>query len=499
MFRNRAHAKARGWVLAGLAALALLTVAVAPAGASTPPGPHGLTAGGIRIGDHSAFVRAVVDFAGGSLIDSLVEATDPNPLDGAARLRLGRHVRTRVRSRSAYGITVELREQGDGLAIDVRAAQRRFKYLSYAVVGSNRLAIDVWKSGPPSRAAEVRRGSRGCLTLGTVRAQPGSVSASGGERYVFENRVLVIVRSQDGRRLGQFSATATHGRWSAQVGYRTGRAQSGTLEALSVSAKDGALACLVQARVGLRPASTPAVAGARVGLRPASTPAVAAPRVRTARARAANPAGTGFSDTPHSQRFGYGSRCPAAPANRYLTAPAGCLTVRLADVDGDGKVDLVLLYTEPGGKNYVYRFTLKVVRASGGVLTTRLPEGDIPAAISRLRNVNGRPGVEIFVHFVHVSTAESVAVYSFGSNRLQLSGELSYGGYDAGLRFGFTCHTAKQPTIVQDDFSLSAAPSTWRHTATTYRWASVGLQKAETQTTTFIGTSAPRSEVGVHC
>jgi hypothetical protein len=310
------------------------------------------------------------------------------------------------------------------------------------------------------------------------------VSASGAEGYVFENRVLVIVRGQDGRRLGQFSATATHGRWSAQVGYRTGRAQSGTLEALSVSAKDGALACLVQARVGLRPASTPAVA---------------APRVRAAGARAANPARTGFSDTPHIQRFGYGSRCPAAPANRYLTAPAGCLTVRLADVDGDGKLDVVLLYTEPGGKNYVHRFTLKVVRASGGVLTTRLPEGDIPAAISRLRNVNGRPGVEIFIHFVHVSTAESVAVYSFGSNRLQLSGELSYGGYDAGLRFGFTCHTAKQPTIVQDDFSLSAAPSTWRHTATTYRWASVGLQKAQTQTTTFIGTSAPRSEVGVHC
>jgi hypothetical protein len=485
MFRKRAHAKARRRVLAGLAALGLLTAGVASAGASTPPRPHGLTADGIRIGDHPAFVRAVVDFPDGWLTNRQVEARDADPLDGIAQLHLGRRARARVRSRSAYGISIELREQGDGLGIDIRAAQGRFKYLSYAVVGSSRLAIDVWKSEPPFRAAEVRRGSAGCLTLETVSAQPGSVSASGGGRYVFENRVLAIVRGQDGRRLGQFSTTAVNGRWSAQVGYHTGRAQSGTLEAVSASAKDGALACIVQARVVLRPPKPPAEASGSVRAgNLAHAAGAAAPRL---------------SDVPQSQHFGYGSRCPAAPANRYLTAPAGCLSVRVADVDGDGKVDLVLLYTNPRINGDAYRFTLKVFRAGGGVLTARVPDGDIPAEIIRLHNVNGLSGAEIFIHFVHVSTAESAAVYSFDGNRLRLSGELSYGGYDAGVRFGFSCRVAKHPAIVQDEFALSTMPRAWRHVVTTYRWDSAALQQGATQTGTFTGTRPPQSAIGLHC
>jgi hypothetical protein len=37
------------------------------------------------------------------------------------------------------------------------------------------------------------------------------------------------------------------------VSYRVGTAQTGTLEAVAGSAKDGSLACLVQVRVGLNP------------------------------------------------------------------------------------------------------------------------------------------------------------------------------------------------------------------------------------------------------
>jgi hypothetical protein len=55
-----------------------------------------------------------------------------------------------------------------------------------------------------------------------------------------------------------------------------------------------------------------------------------------------------FPDAPASQSFTYGRSCPAGPANPYLTSPAGCLSVRVADVDGDGQPDLVLLYTHPG-------------------------------------------------------------------------------------------------------------------------------------------------------
>jgi hypothetical protein len=217
----------------------------------------------------------------------------------------------------------------------------------------------------------------------------------------------------------------------------------------------------------------------------------------------ASGASPGFPAAPHSQRFGYGSSCPAAPANRYLTGPAGCLSVRLADVDGDGKPDLVLLYTHPGVQSFDYDFTLKVYRASGGTLTAQLPAGDIPATFLLLRNVNRRPGVEIFIHTDHISTNETMAIYTFNGTMLQDAGKFAYGGYDIGeVQFGVTCHAPT--TIVQHEFSVTSptAPAsrrTWTHWATTYTWVGAALKQGATKTTTFKGANPPASEVGVHC
>jgi hypothetical protein len=206
-----------------------------------------------------------------------------------------------------------------------------------------------------------------------------------------------------------------------------------------------------------------------------------------------------FPGAPASQRFGYGSTCPAAPANRYLTTRAGCLTVRRADVDGDGKPDLVLLYTKPGVRHPAYRFTLKVYTARGAMVSARLPEGDIPATIAALRNVNGVPGVELFVHLEHITTSETMALYTLSGGRLLRAGELSYGGTDFGIRFGFSCRPGSPPAIVQDEFTLKHRPTTWSHTSTTYTWNSGSLAKGATHTTTFRGKQAPGSQVGVHC
>jgi hypothetical protein len=210
-------------------------------------------------------------------------------------------------------------------------------------------------------------------------------------------------------------------------------------------------------------------------------------------------AGGSFAGAPQSQHFSYGSSCPAAPANRYLSGPAGCLSVRLADVDGDGKADLVLLYTRPGVKQFQYRFTLKVYRASGGTLTAHVPEGDIPATIERLRDVNGRRGVEIFVHEVHVTTAETMGVYAFDGKQLRRAGGFSYGGSDVGIRFGFTCQRGMSATIVQDQFSLVRPPDTWQHMATSYRWDGAALRRGASRVTTFKGSSPPAALLGAHC
>jgi hypothetical protein len=211
------------------------------------------------------------------------------------------------------------------------------------------------------------------------------------------------------------------------------------------------------------------------------------------------PAGGTFPGAPRSQRFAFGSTCPAAPANRYLTTRGGCLSVRLGDVDGDGKPDLVLLYTKPGVRSPAYRFTLKVFRSEGGTATARLPEGDIPATIAALRNVNGVPGAELFIHLEHITTSETMALYTFSGGRLRRAGELSYGGSDFGIRFGFTCRLGPPPTVVQDEFSLTHGPGTWSHTSTTYTWSGAALAKGSAHTTTFHGKRAPRSLVGVHC
>jgi hypothetical protein len=209
-----------------------------------------------------------------------------------------------------------------------------------------------------------------------------------------------------------------------------------------------------------------------------------------------------FPDAPVSQSFRYGSSCPAAPTNPYLTSPAGCLSVREADVDGDGRPDLLLLYTHPGVKRFNYHFTLKVFLASGGIVTVQLSAGDIPASFLLLRNVNGRPGVEMFVHTAHISTSEEAAIYTFNGIALQRAGSFAYDGYDIGeVQFGIVCHVPK--TIVQYEFSTNtpgpASGRIWKELATTLSWQGAALKPAATTTATFKGANPPAGLVGVGC
>ena len=255
---RRSRRPARSQRLMALAMSAMVGVCATAAGACSAHATDRLTAVGIRVGDRPAFVRAVVDFSHGTLTANQVEAIDPQPFDGTATVRLShRKVQTRAAARSADGISVRVLQGVNGLRIDVRAARRRFKYLSYAVMSSNRLVIDVWKSAAPSRAVEARRGEGGCLTLDRARVAAGTVSAAGRERDIFEHQFQVVLRGDDGRALTRRPALAAAGRWSAQLRYRAARGQVGTLEGVALSAKDGALACLVQVRVTL-----PALAGA---------------------------------------------------------------------------------------------------------------------------------------------------------------------------------------------------------------------------------------------
>jgi immunoglobulin-like protein involved in spore germination len=231
------------------AAMLLCAVLGAVASASTADGrTTALTALRVRAGLHPAFVRAVVDFSGGRIEINDVNAEDPNPFDGTARLEMrSPGVRTSAAPLAALGIRVTVARGGPGLVIRLSSSPRRFKYLSYFVLTApDRLAIDLWYA---RTSVAARFGRSGCLTLTRHSVGPTVVTAAGRERDLFEHSFVLRLRGARGGLVREKPVTAT-GPWSERLTYTAPR-QRGTLEAVALSAKDGSLDCLVQVPVTL--------------------------------------------------------------------------------------------------------------------------------------------------------------------------------------------------------------------------------------------------------
>jgi Immunoglobulin-like domain of bacterial spore germination len=224
-----------------------LPVALAVAAAS-------LTAVHTRIGAHPATVRVVVDFAGGALRAGDIEATDPDPADGTARVRLRhRGVRASAAPARAAGVRATVTGARNRLDVAARASAGRFKYLRVSVLHApERLVLDLYRSRPPVAGAEIPVGARGCLAIASVAAGRHAFTLRGRERDLFEHAFVLRVRNRAGRVVGRKAMTAG-GAWRARIGYRVATSQPGTLEAVADSAKDGSLACLAQVHVTLAP------------------------------------------------------------------------------------------------------------------------------------------------------------------------------------------------------------------------------------------------------
>jgi len=80
-----------------------------------------------------------------------------------------------------------------------------------------------------------------------------SIQASGTAHGIFENQFTLAVRNASGRVAGHrnvaFGGTAPD--WTSTVSYTVQANQPGTLEAVDLSPRDGALTCLAQVRVPL--------------------------------------------------------------------------------------------------------------------------------------------------------------------------------------------------------------------------------------------------------
>ena len=216
-----------------------------------------LTATQIRIGNHPAFVRVVVDFSGGTLHRGDTESPDPQPMDGRARVRVTHAgVSSVAPAVTAEHMTARIVERSGSIVLRLTFRKHRFKYLEHGVLHSpERLVVDLWKARPPSDAAEFLTAPQGaCLTIENLDAFDGRVSANGTESDLFEHMFQADVRNEKGRVVGLRPVTASGGHWHRTVPYTVSASQRGTFEVVDFSEQDGSLSCIAQIRVPLAPA-----------------------------------------------------------------------------------------------------------------------------------------------------------------------------------------------------------------------------------------------------
>jgi hypothetical protein len=234
-----------------VAVLAIAVASALPAAASAA-----LTATQIRIGNHPAFVRVVVDFTGGTLHRNDVESPDPQPFDGRARVRVTRvGITTGAAAVTQEGVTARIAQRSGSIVLQLSARRHRFKYLEHGVLHSpERLVVDLWRSRPPTAAAEFPTAPQGgCLSIENYDALPGRVRADGSENDLFEHMFQMNVRNQKGRVVGTRPVTASAGHWHRTVPFDIGVAQKGTVEVVDFSEQDGSLICIAQLRATLAP------------------------------------------------------------------------------------------------------------------------------------------------------------------------------------------------------------------------------------------------------
>ncbi len=228
------------------AVLALLLLAL-PASASAA-----VTATKIRIASHPGFVRVVVDFTGGTITDNNVELAAGNiDASGRARLEITKAgAMTTAAAMRASGVRAAVTKTSGGLRVRFTANAHRFKFLHYrALTSPTRLVVDLYRHN-----SRVPLTVGGCVKVGTnSTSTAGQVLARGTAGQIFESTFRVRLRKANGQVVAAKTVTNPPGPWSAVLHHGVPTQQRGLIEAFVLSAKDGALQCLSQRGVTLRP------------------------------------------------------------------------------------------------------------------------------------------------------------------------------------------------------------------------------------------------------
>ena len=138
-----------------------------------------------------------------------------------------------------------------------------------------------------------------------------------------------------------------------------------------------------------------------------------------------------------------------------------------ADVTGSGRLDLATLRHISASKGQ-----LTVALAGGGRRSVMTPAGAtwLPGLVAT-GNVDGRGGEELFVDDQHVTTAESISIYTYWHGGLVKAGTLSADGYDYGVLYGLTCSgQGTRHFVTQHFFYIDVATHRWMRQDTVLVW-----------------------------
>ncbi len=238
--------------------VAVLVLGVAwalPAAASAA-----LTATQIRIGNHPAFVRVVVDFTGGTLHRNDVESPDPQPFDG--RCARSRHrVGIRRCGSRHLGRVVDrpVVQRSGSSSFQLSTRSHSLQYLEHGVLHSPERSsvVDLWKARPPRPPRSSRRLRREAASASSqLAAFPGRVPTRATRTRERPLRAHVpggraqpegpcrrdATRDRDRRALAQDGSLRHRGR------------AEGNRRGVDLSEQDGSLTCIAQLRATLAPA-----------------------------------------------------------------------------------------------------------------------------------------------------------------------------------------------------------------------------------------------------
>jgi hypothetical protein len=169
-----------------------------------------------------------------------------------------------------------------------------------------------------------------------------------------------------------------------------------------------------------------------------------------------------------------------------------------ADVDGDGRGDVVTLHRQPAARGHI-----NVQLATGRTLGVNL-RSDAPfvPGLASAGNVNGVLGEELFIDIRHFPTHEVIGVFTYSGRHLRLAQQLLAFSSDFPIRNGIVCRTrGNNHRITQYQFQLHVTGTHWHwaRKTTLYTWKGAALRRGSTHAFRFISGHPPKDEVGVHC